>query len=133
MAGAERGLRATLGASGLSLLASSSTLVCCALPALLVALGAGATLVTLTTRFPQLIWLSEHKGGVFGAAALMLAAAGAAQWRARSLPCPADPAAARACMRARHMSAAVYGLSVLLFLTGGFFAFVAPWLPPWLL
>lgn len=126
MAGAERGLRATLGASGLSLLASSSTLVCCALPALLVALGAGATLVALTVRFPQLIWLSEHKAGVFGGAALMLAAAGAAQWRARSLPCPADPAAARACMRARRLSVAVYALSVLLFLTGGFFAFVAP-------
>lgn len=51
----ERGLRASLGASGLSLLASGSTLVCCALPALLVALGAGATLVTLTSRLPQLI------------------------------------------------------------------------------
>lgn len=126
MAGAERGLRATLGASGLSLLASSSTLVCCALPALLVALGAGATLVSLTVRFPQLIWLSEHKAGVFGSAALMLALAGVAQWRARSLPCPADPAAARACMRARRVSRGVYALSVLLFLTGGFFAFVAP-------
>jgi hypothetical protein len=122
----ERGLRASLGASGLSLLASGSTLVCCALPALLVALGAGATLVTLTSRLPQLIWLSEHKGVVFGIAAALLALAGAAQWRARSLPCPADPAAARACARARRMSAAVYAVSVLLFLIGGFFAFVAP-------
>lgn len=119
-------LRPALGASFVSLLASSSTLVCCALPALLVALGAGATLVTLTGYVPQLIWLSEHKAMVFGFAALALTLAGASQWRARSLPCPADPRAARACARARRVSSAVYAVSVLLFLIGGFFAFAAP-------
>ncbi|WP_018410828.1 hypothetical protein [Methyloversatilis thermotolerans] len=128
MADAERSLRATLGSSGLSLLASSSTLVCCALPALLVALGAGATLVTLTTRFPQLIWLSEHKLAVFGGAATMLVLATIAQWRARALPCPVDPASALACARARRVSACVHALSVLLFAVGTFFAFIAPWL-----
>lgn len=119
-------LRAILGASWLSLLTSSSTLVCCALPALLVAVGAGASLVTLTSQVPQLIWLSEHKALVFGLAAAALAFAGLSQWRARSLPCPVDPAAARACTRARKVSVAVYGVSVLIFLIGGFFAFVLP-------
>jgi len=119
-------LRPALGASFVSLLASGSTLVCCALPALLVALGAGATLVTLTRHVPQLIWLSEHKAMVFGFAALALTLAGVWQWRARSLPCPADPRAARACAQARRVSSAVYAVSVLLFLIGGFFAFVAP-------
>ena len=121
-------LRATLGATWLSLLTSSSTLVCCALPALLVTLGAGASLVTLTSHVPQLIWLSGHKGLVFGLAAVALTLAGVAQWRARSLPCPADPAAARACTRARRLSAVVYGVSVALFVVGGFFAFIAPYL-----
>ncbi|MBL8474549.1 MAG: hypothetical protein JNK71_00555 [Methyloversatilis sp.] len=122
-------LRATLGASWLSLLTSSSTLVCCALPALLVTLGAGASLVTLTSHVPQLIWLSEHKALVFGGAALALLLAGLAQWRARSLPCPADPAAARTCQRARRLSAGVYAASVALYAIGAFFAFVAPlWL-----
>lgn len=79
-------LRATLGASWLSLLTSSSTLVCCALPALLVTLGAGASLVTLTGHVPQLIWLSEHKALVFGLAALALLLAGFAQWRAGYRP-----------------------------------------------
>lgn len=37
--------------SVLSLFASSSTLVCCALPALLVALGAGAALSSLVLAF----------------------------------------------------------------------------------
>lgn len=110
----------------LSLLTSSGTLVCCALPALLVTLGAGAALSSLVAAVPQLVWLSEHKESVFSAAALMLAAAGYLQWRARALPCPADPALAAACTRARTTSLRVYALSLAIFLTGGFFAFVAP-------
>jgi hypothetical protein len=41
-------------------------------------------------------------------------------------PCPADPALAAACMCTRKMSLRVYFLSLAMFLTGGFFAFVAP-------
>lgn len=113
-------------ASFISLLASSGTLLCCALPALLVMLGAGATLASLVAHVPQLVWLSEHKESVFAAATLMLAMAGYIQWRARSLPCPADPALAAACMRTRRTSLVVYCVSLVIFLTGGFFAFVAP-------
>ena len=113
-------------ASVLSLFSSGSTLICCALPALLVALGAGAALSSLVSAVPQLVWFSEHKAGVFGFAALMLAASGVMQWRARSLPCPVDPELARVCMRTRKMSFWSYWLSVLLFAIGGFFAFIAP-------
>ena len=113
-------------ASVLSLFSSGSTLICCALPALLVALGAGAALSSLVSAVPQLVWFSEHKAGVFGFAALMLAASGAMQWRARRLPCPADPALAAACTRTRRMALWSYWLSVLLFAIGGFFAFLAP-------
>ncbi|MCX8098778.1 MAG: hypothetical protein N3F11_07220 [Casimicrobiaceae bacterium] len=113
-------------ASWLSVFTSASTLVCCALPALLVALGAGATLASLVGMFPQLVWLSEHKGLVFTVAGVMLAVAGYFQWRARYAPCPADPALAAACTRQRRISRAVYAVSVALYLIGGFFAFVAP-------
>lgn len=113
-------------ASVLSLFASGSTLVCCALPALLVTLGAGAVLSSAVSAFPQLIWLSEHKVEVFGFATVMLAVSGAMQWRARSLPCPADPALAAACTRIRKTSLWVYLISVIIYLIGGFFAFVAP-------
>jgi hypothetical protein len=110
----------------LSLITSSGTLVCCALPALLVMLGAGAALSSLVAAVPQLVWLSEHKETVFAAAALMLTTAGYMQWRARSLPCPADPALAAACLRTRKTSLRVYVASVAIFATGGFFAFIAP-------
>lgn len=119
-------LQRVRAASVLSLFTSGSTLICCALPALLVALGAGAALSSLVSAVPQLVWFSENKAAVFGFAGLMLAASGVMQWRARRLPCPADPALAQACVRTRKTSARVYAFSVLIFLAGGFFAFVAP-------
>lgn len=118
--------RSSFAASFLSLFTSSGTLICCALPALLVSLGAGAAMAGLVTNFPQIVWLSTHKVPLFIVAGAMLIASGALQWRARSLPCPADPALAAACTRTRRVSAWVYGVSVVLFAIGFFFAFVAP-------
>lgn len=117
-----------LWASVLSLFASSSTLICCALPALLVTLGAGAALSSLVTVFPQLVWLSEHKEALFVLAGTLLSLSGVLQWRNRTAPCPIDPALRQACLRTRAWSARVYGFSVVLYLVGGWFAFVAPWL-----
>jgi hypothetical protein len=120
------GIARSRAASVLSLFTSGSTLLCCALPALLVALGAGAALSSLVSAVPQLVWFSEHKEAVFGFATIMLAISGVMQWRARRLPCPADPALARACTSARRTSLVTYLVSLGLFLVGGFFAFVAP-------
>lgn len=109
-----------------TLLASGATLLCCVLPALLVALGAGATMVSLVTAVPQLVWLSERKGLVFGAAGLLLLVSGILIWRARRLPCPADPAAARACTRLRRGSATLFGVALASYAVGTLFAFVLP-------
>ena len=111
-----------------TLIASSATLLCCVLPAVMVLLGAGAALASMVTAIPQLVWLSQEKLWVFGIAAVLLAASGVLIWRARSLPCPADPRAARACTRLRRISAALYGVALLAFVTGGSFAFLIPWL-----
>ncbi len=112
----------------LSLFTSASTLICCALPALLVTIGMGATLAGLASDFPQLIWISMHKAEVFGFATIMLTIAGFIQWRGRNAPCPADPAKAKICTRLRKISLVIYILSVAMFLTGAFFAFVAPYI-----
>lgn len=119
-------LEGVKSASWVSLFASASTLICCALPALLVSLGAGAALASLVSNVPQLIWISEHKPLVFGLAGTLLLLSGALQWRARSLPCPAAPALAAACTRARRNSLRIYWLSTVIFLIGAWFAFVAP-------
>jgi hypothetical protein len=109
-----------------TLLASSATLVCCVLPAVMVSLGAGATLASLVSAVPQLVWLSREKAWVFGIAALLLAASGFLLWRARALSCPADPRAARACITLRRVGSVLYGVALVAFLTGATFAFVLP-------
>jgi hypothetical protein len=109
-----------------ALLASSATLVCCVLPAVFVAIGAGAVLAGVVSAVPQLIWLSEHKVAVFLTAALLLLVSGALLWRGRRLPCPADPQLARACVRLRRVSSAVYGFALVAFAVGTVFAFVLP-------
>ena len=116
-------LQRNVGVAFGSLLASTATLVCCVLPAVLVSLGAGAVLVGLVSAFPQLVWLSEHKIGVFSVAGVLLAASGVLVWRGRRLPCPVDPVAARSCLRLRRISAVLYGVSLVSFVAGALFAF----------
>lgn len=109
-----------------TLLASAATLLCCVLPAVMVALGAGAALVALVSAWPQLVWLSELKLLVFGIAALLLLAGGVMIWRARTLPCPVAPQAARSCRRLRQLSLAIYGIALAAAAVGATFAFVLP-------
>jgi len=109
-----------------TLLASGATLVCCVLPAAMVSLGAGATLVTLVAAFPQLVWLSEHKLLVFTAASVLLFAGGLMIWRARYAPCPVDESVARSCRRLRRLSVAVYTAALVAFGIGATFAFLLP-------
>ena len=109
----------------LTLFSSASTLICCALPALFVSLGMGAVLAGLATKIPGLIWISEHKPQVFIFAAVMLAGNGLWLWRNRNAPCPLDPERRNACLMGRKISVRVYLLSVIIFLIGFFFAFVA--------
>ena len=110
----------------LSLFTSGSTLICCALPATLVAIGSAAALASLVSTFPQLIWISEHKPLVFGLAGAMLAIAGYLQWQARNAPCPADPTLAAVCSKTRKNSLRIYWLSVGIYAVGTFFAFISP-------
>lgn len=109
----------------LSLFTSAGTLLCCALPALLVTLGAGAALAGLVSAAPWLVALSKHKVALFGVAGVLLLVAGVLRYRARNAPCPIDPQIAQACMRLRRMNAWIYGGAVVLYAIGFFFAFIA--------
>ncbi len=115
-----------LGLTSGALLAGGATLVCCVLPAVMVSLGAGAALVALISNFPQLVWLSEHKLLVFGAAAAMLAISVFMVWRARRLPCPSDPVSGRRCARLRRINLVLCGLATLSIAAGATFAFLLP-------
>lgn len=112
----------------LTLFSSTGTLICCALPALLVSLGLGAVMAGLAGNVPGLIWLSENKTIVFGFAGAMLMFNGLLIWRNRNAPCPIDPKLRDACISGRKFSLNIYFVSVGIFMIGSFFAFIAPWL-----
>ena len=108
----------------LTVLSSFTTLLCCALPALLVSLGAGAVLASLVTAVPELVWISEHKIPLFAFAGVMLLVSGIYSYRQRNALCPTDPLQAKSCLRLRRISARVFYLSSILYVIGFFFAFV---------
>lgn len=109
-----------------TLLGSLSTLICCALPVLLVSLGLGAVLAGIASNVPALIWVSEHKVQVFSFAGGMLLLNGLLIWKNRNAPCPIDPKLRDACITGRKTSRNIYIISVLIFLVGLFFAYIAP-------
>ena len=109
----------------LSLFTSVGTLLCCALPALLVTLGMGAALAGFIGTVPWITAISDYKKWVFLGAGVMLALSAFMQWRARYAPCPADPKKAKACARPRKISWGILIFSILVYLVGFFFAFLA--------
>ena len=112
----------------LSLFTSTGTLICCALPALLVSIGAGAVMAGIIETVPQITWLGKNKAWVFLFAGLMIALSGYMQWRSRNAPCPTDPVKAITCTKTRRISWIVWWISIVAFLVGGFFAFFAQYL-----
>ncbi len=57
-----------------SLFSSFSTLICCALPSILVLLGLGTTVASLLSAAPWLVSLSRHKIWTFSIAGTLIAA-----------------------------------------------------------
>ena len=109
----------------LNLFTSFGTIICCALPALFVTIGAGAALAGLVSSVPQLVILSKYKIEIFFIAGMMLLITGIYQWKMRNAPCPTDPGLAKTCLRIRKINKYVYILSITLYLIGFFFAFIA--------
>jgi hypothetical protein len=99
-----------------ALFGSMTTLVCCVLPAVLVALGFGATFASFIGFFPQITWLSEHKGIVFGGAAVLLIVAGVVH---RRQVCTLE-----GCETLKGWSQKLLILSLVLYFVGFTFAFL---------
>jgi len=109
-----------------SLFASTSTLICCALPALFVSLGAGASFASLIGVFPFLIVLSQYKVAISLFALAMIVLAGIVNYRTARMPCPADPELGRACLTTRKRSQKIYNISVAIFLFASIFTYIVP-------
>lgn len=113
-------------ASILSLFGSGATLVCCALPALFVLLGAGAVFAGLVSSIPQITWLSAYKEWVFAFAGLMLLVSGFLELGRGSNTCPPDSGLADACKATKRGSFWIWVVSCVIYLIGGLVAFVLP-------
>ncbi len=100
-----------------TLFTTTGTLVCCALPILFVTLGLGTTVVAMTSAFPFLIVLSQHKIWVFVFSGIMLFISGWLMFRpGRS--CPADEKRAKACHASYKWNKRIYWTSVVIWTIG---------------
>lgn len=112
----------------LSLFTSVGTLLCCALPSLLVLFGLGATVATVLSEVPWLVTLSHHKHWIFLVAGLLIGGnffyiyVLAPKLQMRNGSC--DPNDAGACQTASRFSRIVLWCSAALYLVGGFTAYI---------
>ncbi len=108
----------------LLLFASSTTLICCALPILLVSLGLGAVSAALFANLPILMSLAQYKAWMFGATAGLLALTAWLLYRP-GRACPADPALADHCEKIRRWNIRFYWVSVVVWVIGFGTAYLA--------
>ena len=85
--------------SWLLLFTTTGTLLCCAIPIVLVTLGLGASVATLASAAPWLITLSQYKGWMFLTSAILIGLSFWAIHRPGRI-CPTDPVLGAACNRA---------------------------------
>ncbi len=113
--------------SYLSLFTSFGTLLCCALPSLLVLLGLGATVASFLSAVPWLVTLSRHKSLVFLFSGVMIGGnllyvyVIAPRLQSRGDVCPVD--APDACLSASRFSRVVLWISATIYAVGAFSAF----------
>lgn len=112
----------------LGLFGSTSTLLCCALPALLVVLGLGSAVAGLVSYVPQSIWLTEHKHIIFMISGSLLLFNAVVYWRNKKKSCPISAEKTRACRVLRRASFYILIVAITLWCIGFFFSYFAIYL-----
>jgi mercuric ion transport protein len=107
--------------SYLSLFTSLSTLLCCALPSLLVLIGLGASVASMLSVMPWLVMLSRHKAWTFSiSGALIVLSFMNMYYLAPRLVAGCDPNDPSACRGASRMAKILLWVSATIY-AGGFF------------
>lgn len=119
------------GVTWFTLFTTTGTLVCCALPIMLVTLGLGATVAAITSHFPFLITLSQHKSWVFAFSGAMLALSGWLMYRP-GRACPTDAELGVLCNKTHVWNKRIYWTSVVIWCVGFFAAYLALPIRIWL-
>jgi mercuric ion transport protein len=121
-----RGVWSSTLLSYFSLFTSVGTLLCCALPSLLVLAGLGASVASTLSALPWLVALSRHKQWTFAISGALIAMSFvnmyylAPRWRAKACA-PENPSA---CEDASKVSRALLWLSASVYGVGFFVAYV---------
>jgi mercuric ion transport protein len=114
--------------SYLALFTSFGTLLCCALPSLLVLIGFGATVASFLSAVPWLVALSRHKVWVFAISGMLIGGnllyvyVIAPRLKDQDSACPTDEPSA--CASASRFSRIVLWVSATIYAIGVFSAFV---------
>lgn len=108
-----------------SLFTSLGTLLCCALPSLLVLFGLGASVASMLSFMPWLVTLSRHKQWTFSISGILIALSFINMYyispRIRAKGCsPDDPSA---CEEASNLSKILLWLSAAVYAVGIFVAY----------
>ena len=106
----------------IALFSSVGTLLCCAVPSLLVLLGSGSTVVSLFTNFPSLEWLAKQKVFLFTFSALMLILSYYLNF-IKFKDCSIEKG--KNCREIKSKNIVIFYISVLLYLIGFFMSFIA--------
>ncbi len=107
------------------LLTTSTTLVCCAIPAILVTLGFGAVVAAMVSAAPWLVTLSQYKVALFAGSGLLIVLAAWVVYRpGRS--CPVEPELAAACAQADRWNRLFIHIAAMLWVIGFLAAYVLP-------
>ena len=110
----------------LILFTSSATLLCCALPILLVSLGMGAVVASLYGKYlPFLRWFGLHEHITFSVTAIILIIAAWALYR-HGRYCPTDPALAKKCSSAHKWNQRFLWTSIIFWIVGFISAYILP-------
>lgn len=109
-----------------SLFTSLSTLLCCALPSLLVLAGLGATVASMLSALPWLVKLSHHKQWTFSISGVLIALSFVNMYWlgprfARGQSCAADDPSA--CGQASRVSRVLLWTSAAIYAVGIFVAY----------
>lgn len=120
-------MRKTTLLASLTLLVSMGTLLCCAVPALLVMLGLGAIVAGMVSSVPGIVSLSEYKAALFMLSITLLVVATVLMRRGRTTACATlEPQQAAACAEVTSLARAFLLVAWLLFIVGISSAYLAP-------
>lgn len=105
-----------------ALFTSTGTLICCALPAAVAAFAGGAAVTSMVSTFPWMVTLSAQKEWIFLGSGIMLVISGILVYKPQGkIACSIT--GGEGCEIAGRFTKIMFWASVVIYSTGGFFAY----------